>query len=349
MHPQTAARLIEPFSTSQGTVLDPFVGSGTVAVEAMLAGRRSIGIDLNPLAVALTRLKTHPGTVDDRARLLDAAEVIADGAEDRRERKAGSTKRYPPEDVEVFEPHVLLELDGLRAGIEGVESELRGALWLVLSALLVKLSKKRGDTSRELGPRRTAAGYTTKLFRKKTSELVDRLEELADALPEPCPRVRVEQDDAMRLVTVPERSVETVVTSPPYGGTYDYTVHHELRFRWLGLDATPLFEGEFGSRRRYLGLTSDEAQGAWRRELEVLFRSLARVVRPRGQVVLVVADSAVEGVALRADELVAAAADPTLFVRVARATQTRGQVYGAAGQAFRQRPRAEHALLLERR
>ncbi|MEI7892213.1 MAG: DNA methyltransferase, partial [Myxococcales bacterium] len=206
MHPQTAARLIEPFSTSQGTVLDPFVGSGTVAVEAMLAGRRSIGIDLNPLAVALTRLKTHPGTVDDRARLLDAAEVIADGAEDRRARKAGSTKRYPPEDVEVFEPHVLLELDGLRAGIEGVESELRGALWLVLSALLVKLSKKRGDTSRELGPRRTAAGYTTKLFRKKTSELVDRLEELADALPEPCPRVRVEQDDAMRLVTVPERS-----------------------------------------------------------------------------------------------------------------------------------------------
>src|SRR5580704_18912045 len=42
MHPDTAARLVRAFAAEGETVLDPFCGSGTVLVEAMIARRRAV-------------------------------------------------------------------------------------------------------------------------------------------------------------------------------------------------------------------------------------------------------------------------------------------------------------------
>lgn len=39
-------------------VLDPFCGSGTVLVESMISGNNAIGVDINPLACFLSRVKT---------------------------------------------------------------------------------------------------------------------------------------------------------------------------------------------------------------------------------------------------------------------------------------------------
>ena len=60
------------------------------------------------------------------------------------------------------------------------------------------------------------------------------------------------------------------------------------------------------------------------------------------------ADSASKGVALRADDIVAALARPHGFVPAARASQERTHFHGPTRHAFRDRPRAEHALLLRR-
>ncbi len=61
MHPEIAKRMIEKYSSGSKTViLDPFMGSGGVLVEAMLHGNNSIGIDLNPFAVLLSKVKTTP-------------------------------------------------------------------------------------------------------------------------------------------------------------------------------------------------------------------------------------------------------------------------------------------------
>ncbi len=352
MHPLTAARLVSGFAEPDGVVFDPFCGSGTVLVEAMIAGRSAIGTDLNPLAVRLARAKTRPRDDAELAALLLAAGEVAAHANARRKARAGASRRYSPEDVHLFEPHVLLELDSLRVGVRDAKEPARADLELVLSAILVKLSKKQGDTSEKTEGRRIGAGYPTKLFVRKTEEWTRRLVDLGRLLPTPAPTAKVDVDDATILATVTKanhpRRPTCLVTSPPYVATYDYVAHHALRLRWLGLDAQDFERGEMGARRRYTELSGPRAQGFWEDELAGFFDAAARVLRDDATMVLLMADSAVDRHALRADDIVAAVARAHGFRPIARASQARPHFHAATTAAFHDAPRREHALLLRR-
>ncbi len=56
--PTFAAAAINALSRPDDIVLDPYMGGGTAIVEALAAGRRAIGNDLNSLATFVTRVKT---------------------------------------------------------------------------------------------------------------------------------------------------------------------------------------------------------------------------------------------------------------------------------------------------
>src|SRR3989338_3318437 len=58
--PQLARRLILNCSQTQDTICDIFCGSGTALVESRLLGRNAYGIELNPLAVLIAKVKTTP-------------------------------------------------------------------------------------------------------------------------------------------------------------------------------------------------------------------------------------------------------------------------------------------------
>ena len=347
MHPTTARRLVEAFAAPSHVILDPFCGSGTVLVEALLAGRVAAGSDLNPLAVMLASRKLARHADAELDQLVASAILARAFADKRRTHRAGATHRYGPEDVQTFDPHVLLELDSLRAHVLSLPGgPVRQDLWLVLSAILVKVSKKRGDTSAELAPRRLAAGYTSKLFVRKAEELVRRVREFQAALPTPRPSHRIERDDATKLPSFQDRSIDVIVTSPPYAATYDYVAHHALRSRWLGLEASAFEAGELGARRTYTPLSPTEALEAWEQELGSFFAAAHRVLRRGGAMVLVMADSEVRQSPIRADDVVRRVAASKDFGPVARASQSRPHFHGS--QAFRDAPRREHALLLEK-
>jgi DNA modification methylase len=351
MHPATAGRLVRAATDEGAVVLDPFCGSGTVLVEAMIAGRRAVGTDLNPLAERLARLKTARLGAPEREAIIAGARAAAAFADTRRKQRAGATRRYPPEDVAAFDPHVLLELDSLRSAIASLDFavRIREALGLVLSALLVKLSRRASDTSAGASTRRLAAGYPAKLFIRKAEDLAKRIAAMEALVPADIPAARVALDDASRLQTLGASTIDAVVTSPPYVATYDYLAHHALRLRWLDLDARAFSEGEIGARRHYGTLDARDAREVWAHELGSALRAMSRVCRKGAPIALLLADSAVQGEALRADELIASVAESVGLVFRARASQTRPHFHGPTAAAFRDAPRAEHAIALEKR
>jgi len=346
LHPGTAARLCAELGQPGDRVLDPFCGSGTVLVEARLAGRAAVGVDANPLAVRLATLKARGLSEPKRAALLAGAAAVAEVAEGRRKARAGATHRYGPADVALFDPHVLLELDGLRAGLDALPAGVtRDDLELVLSAILIKVSRRAADSSGQGAPKRIAAGYPTRLFVKKTEELVRRLAEVAPTLCE-APPLRVFHGDARVLRGVSTASVDVVVTSPPYPGVYDYLRHHDARLRWLRLSEIDLERDEIGARRHLAEHGPAEVLARYRSDMAAVLAAVARTLRPHGVSVWLVADGAVEATPVLVDQLFhSIAANAGLVVR-AVASQERPHFHGPTQRAFRQRPRREHAILL---
>lgn len=60
LSPSRARELILALSNVGDLVVDPFCGSGTVLLEAWSLGRRALGVDLNPYAVAVASAKLAP-------------------------------------------------------------------------------------------------------------------------------------------------------------------------------------------------------------------------------------------------------------------------------------------------
>lgn len=56
---------IKTYCPEGGIVLDPFAGSGVVAMEALKAGRKAIVCDLLPIATEITRLTLKPVETDE--------------------------------------------------------------------------------------------------------------------------------------------------------------------------------------------------------------------------------------------------------------------------------------------
>src|SRR5690606_33279189 len=58
--PNLVQKLIEDYTEEEDVVADFFAGCGTTLVEAKIHGRKSIGVDINPVAELITKAKTNP-------------------------------------------------------------------------------------------------------------------------------------------------------------------------------------------------------------------------------------------------------------------------------------------------
>ena len=81
MKPSLATHLVEVFAPANGVVLDPFAGVGTIPFEACLTGRRGIGFEISPAALAIMKAKLAPPSRSQAFSLIEELEDYLSTAE----------------------------------------------------------------------------------------------------------------------------------------------------------------------------------------------------------------------------------------------------------------------------
>ena len=340
MHPVLARAVIGGLTDPGDLVIDPFCGGGTVLVEALVAGCRSHGVDLNPLALRIAEVRCALQNAAERARFEDTLQAVTAASIGRVRSRARPRFSLSRAERAYYEPHVLLELAGLFDEIAAVAVEAdRRALMIVFSALVLKFSRQRADTSDDLVPKRIRKGLVSEFFLRKGLELTRRWQALFESTPKGAFPPKLTCGDARRLreMAGPRSRAELIVTSPPYGGTYDYAHQHARRNAWFGIDAARWEAQEIGARRR-LSKGSQSAR-RWDDELLDVLRALRSVLRSSGCAVLWLGDAELAGKRVPADEQVARLAPLAGFTLKASATQERRDARSGP-------PRGEHLLLL---
>jgi hypothetical protein len=312
-----------------------------VLVEALVRARHAIGVDLSPLALRIAEIHVAMRDAHARIRFEDTVARVAEASTERVRARVPARAPLAPRDRDKYAPHVLIELAGLLDEVRTIDDASdRRACEMVVSSLLVKLSRMRGDTSEEIIDKRLRKGLATEMFLRKGRELAQQWRALAEALPRDAQATRLVPGDARELATLFPRGprFDLVLSSPPYGGTYDYHAHQALRCAWLGLDARALAQREVGSRRSLSG--ANEATRRWDDELRACLRAMAAVTAPRGRIVLLFGDGQIGRRRVDAGRQVATLAPKCGLTLHAAANQRRPDHRGGP-------PRHEHLLWLE--
>lgn len=227
--------LISACSRPGDTLLDPFVGSGVIALESLIAGRGIISSDINPYAVILTKAKLFAPL--NLSEALALAEYYLELSRD--EFKKIDLEGVPEWVRRFFHPRTLRETIALAKVLRRYEQHF------LLACLLGILHHQRpGFLSY---PASHAVPYLrTKKFPKKEHpqlyqyravkprllkkirRVYRRFPEIDRSLPRKC-----FLENAIQL-KLPEDSIDAVVTSPPYMNALSYIRDNRLRLWLLG-------------------------------------------------------------------------------------------------------------------
>jgi len=225
-------------------ILDPFGGTGTVALEAMLCGRSAYFADVNPLAQLIARVKTKK---------ISAKKL--DGAVARLKRRISATRRRKqsvPDVINVeywFTRRVQLALAELKQAISH-EADLscRQLFEVCFSTTCRRLSNADPRLSVPVFDEEKTALRREDVVREfllQISTNQKRLESLSKLVPDGVSSMYVGNDArALRAASarlevkqkhLPDNSVRLIVTSPPYAGAQKYIRASSLSLGWLGL------------------------------------------------------------------------------------------------------------------
>jgi DNA modification methylase len=339
--PQLPRLFIHELTYPGELVLDPMVGSGTALVEALLADRDAIGIDLDPLAVLIARLKSLP---------LDLRRGAQIGAEVLKKARANLspaigrelTQFYSPRSVEFFhywfEEHTIAELYALVRAIETIEeADIRAFLQGVFSSTII--TKTGGLTrARDLAHSRPHRDLNKQIkqsafeaFRERLYIAVESLESIVDVA-----RCAVVARADARTLPIPDNSVHLIFTSPPYAANaIDYMRAHKFSLMWLGYEPKALTD----LRSKYIGAelqstnsvfaseTANQVLRNLKREderraaviahyfcdMELSLREMLRVLAEGRAAVLVVGSSTIRGIGIRVPTVLSELADSVGF------------------------------------
>ncbi len=306
-------------------VLDPMMGSGTVLAVARAKGHRTIGTDLDPLAVLIARVWTS--RIDPEKTVTKAREVLLRAKMlSRNMRQADAYPKGCDKETKRFirywfDAYVRRQLTALSNVISRVQdSRMRDVLWCSFSRLII--TKNTGASlAMDLAHSRPHREYLYAPV-KPFNQFIQAVETVTtNCLPRGAisgPATKVTCGDA-RSLAIKDNSIDLVLTSPPYLNAIDYMRCSKFSLVWMGHSVSAIRE----LRRESVGAEMACEEASTSPEVSAVLRNLklspqlpdrnkgilshyiwdmngavaetARVLRPGGKAIYVVGDSTVRG------------------------------------------------------
>lgn len=256
-HPQMIRALLNIIGLKQGdTVLDPFSGSGTTALEAQLLGINFIGIDISPLCIIQGAVKTESIYVIDEIKKLKEA-VISNLEANLFARQMDYYEMLqqitPSEKVRTFYKlaRLLAVSDQSRRRKNFVDSFIKNLDLMITSVQDFAIIKN--ELKLQLG------------------------------------NVSFDVGDSRNL-DLPNNSIDGIITSPPYSIALDYVQNDLHSLKDLGYDVKEMrddFIGVRGNGKARVELYNQDIQKS--------YNEMYRVLKPDKYAVIVIGNATYQG------------------------------------------------------
>ena len=241
--PQLADRLIKENSLFGDLVCDPFMGSGTTLVEAIVNGRRAYGTDINTVAVLISKAKTTP---IEPAYLKDQiSRLLGDIKSSMGMKHLGQMSLLSSNDVDIdipddkrleywFPEKQKVELAIILSRINQIEDQdIRSFVLCAFSNILKKCSRWMMKSVKPTIDKEKVIADAYKSFVRQTRRMMIKNDEFWKILGTKDFDCVVDNVDAHKM-SLKDDSVSLIVTSPPYVTSYEYADLHQLTANWLG-------------------------------------------------------------------------------------------------------------------
>jgi len=350
--PQIPRYFIEKLSKKNDTIYDPFCGSGTTLVEALLLGRNAVGNDINYIASLASKAKTTPLSPEQIKKVISwRANVLAIQKRWSDNARTASIDDYTG-DVHFnnkfhwFDKDVLVVLMQIKKHIEHIDDPaIKTFLLAAFSSIVVRVSRQESETRYAAIGKKVNINDVFDIFLKKLDDMVERMRQFTASVSKGN-WVQVSQADTREMSTIPDESVQLVLTSPPYANTYDYYLYHKLRMYLLDYDVYNVRVNEIGSRNRYSSQKQDIT--TFVADMAACFEVFRRLLKADGRVVLVIGDSIVAKKHYSGLELITEVANRTGFAILQAFSYKLDDISKLFNKQFRQKDKDEWVIIMSK-
>jgi len=287
--PQIPNRLISTFSKKNDLILDNFVGSGTTLVESKILGRNAIGVDINPLACLISKVKT---TVIKKPAIEEISHFLVSLREHifclRRDITLSSfdkktpiidsfvIERLHPNIPKWYHQNVIYELAAIRTKIIAARNiEVKDFLIVAFSSLLRSVSNTTSGFGNLMINRN--APPKNRIFEKFSLAVARMLQSLTEFTKVATnSEVTIFNHDSRILEFIKDETIDFICTHPPYMAAVPYAEYQKLSLWWLGYSQHDLEKSLIGG-----GRSRHDMPQRFFRDMEMSLLEMKRVLRKK--------------------------------------------------------------------